>query len=81
MIALTRIDELAQRLAAALPPGAQQMRTEAEAQFRAVLRKGMASMDLVSRADFDDQKAALERATAKLKVLEQRLAELENSHS
>lgn len=79
MIELSRIDELAQRLAAALPPGAQQMREEAEAQFRAVLGKGLASMDLVTRADFEQQKAALERATIKLKALEQRLAELEDA--
>ena len=77
MIELSRIDELAQRLAAALPPGAQQMREEVEAQFRAVLSKGLSSMDLVTRADFEQQKAALERATVKLKALEQRLAQLE----
>ena len=79
MIELSRIDELAQRLAAALPPGAQQMREEVEAQFRAVLSKGLSSMDLVTRADFEQQKAALERATIKLKALEQRLAALEDA--
>ena len=78
MIELNKIDELAARLTAALPPGAQQMREDVEAQFKAVLSKGLASMDLVSREDFEIQKAALERANIKLQALEQRLAALED---
>ncbi len=77
MIDLARIDELAARLARALPPGARQMGEDVEAQFRTVLRKGLASMDIVTREDFELQKAALARAEEKLAVLEQRLAELE----
>ncbi len=77
MIDLTSIDQLAARLAAALPPGARTMRDEAEAQFRAVLSRALSSINVVTREDFDQQKAALERAREKLRVLEQRLADLE----
>lgn len=77
MIDLTKIDELAARLTDSLPPGAQQMRDDVEAQFSAVLRKGLATMNVVTREDFEQQKAALERANEKLKQLEQRLQELE----
>ena len=77
MIDLAKIDQLAARLASALPPGAQKMRDEAEAQFKSVLRRGLASMEVVTREDFELQKAALARAEEKLAALEARLAELE----
>jgi BMFP domain-containing protein YqiC len=77
MIDLTKIDELANRLTQALPPAARTMSDEAQAQFKAVLRKGLTSMDVVTREDFEQQKAALGRAEEKLKALESRLADLE----
>jgi BMFP domain-containing protein YqiC len=79
MIDLAKIDELAKRLTQALPPAARTMGDEAQAQFRATLRKGLESMDVVTREDFDQQKAALARAEEKLKALEARLADLEAS--
>lgn len=79
MIELAKIDELANRLTQALPPAARTMSDEAQAQFRAVLRKGLSSMDVVTREDFDMQKAALARAQEKLEALESRLAELESA--
>ncbi len=77
MIDLAKIDELAARLTQALPPSARSMGEEAQAQFQAVLRRGLASMDVVTREDFEQQKAALARAEEKLKALEARLAALE----
>ena len=79
MIDLTKIDQLAERLGALLPPGAEQFRGELEGQFRAVLRSALGKMDLVTREDFEIQKAALERATATLETLEQRLQDLEQA--
>lgn len=79
MIDLTKIDQLAERLGALLPPGAEQFRGELEEQFRAVLRSALGRMDLVTREDFEIQKAALERATLTLQDLEQRLRELEGA--
>ena len=77
MIDLAKLDELANRLTQALPPAARTMGDEALAQFRAVLRKGLDSLDVVTRQDFDQQKAALARADEKLMALEARLADLE----
>jgi BMFP domain-containing protein YqiC len=77
MIDFSKIDDAAQRLGSMLPPGAAQFRDEIEQQFRAVMRGALGKMDLVSRADFELQKAALERADGKLKALEERLQALE----
>lgn len=77
MIDFSKIDEAAQRLGSMLPPGAAQFRDEIEAQVRAVMRAALGKMDLVSRSDFELQIAALERANAKLKALEERLQALE----
>ena len=79
MVDLARINELAERLAAALPPGAQQLQQEVEAQFRKILGKAFAGLDLVNREEFLAQTAALERATIKLQALEQRLQALEQN--
>lgn len=84
MIDLAKIDELAARLAKALPPmpdGAQKMRDDAQAQFRAILGKGLAELGVVTREDYELQKAALARAEEKLAALEQRLVELEAAGS
>lgn len=79
MIDMSRIDELAARLGERLPPGAQQVREDVEAQFKAVLGKAFEKMDLVTREEFDIQKAVLERTMIKLKALEAQIAELEGS--
>jgi BMFP domain-containing protein YqiC len=79
MIDMTRIDELAARLAAALPPGARQVGADMEAQFRQLLLRAFARMDLVTREEFDIQKGVLERTQLKLEQLQQQLEQLENS--
>lgn len=79
MIDMHRIDELARKLGDALPPGARRMRDELEGQFKSVLQKGLGAMDLVTREEFDIQRAALERARAELAALEARLQALENN--
>ena len=71
------IEELAERLAAILPPGLRGLRAELEDNFRAVLRANLERWDLVSRERFDVQAELLTRTQARLKVLEARLAALE----
>lgn len=78
MIDITWIDELAARLAEALPPGARQVREDAEAQFRQLLKRAFERMDLVTREEFDAQKAVLERALVKLEALQRQLEDLES---
>ena len=72
-----RIEDIAARLAQALPPGLKTLRAELEDNFRAILRANLERFDLVSRERFDAQAEMLARTQAKLEALEQRLAELE----
>jgi BMFP domain-containing protein YqiC len=72
------IDDLARRLAAAVPPGLNALRRDLEDNFKAVLQSGLTRLELVSRQEFDVQAAVLRRTRDKLEALEARLATLEN---
>lgn len=71
------LDDLARRLAAAVPPGVLALRDDLETNFKAVLQSGLTKLDLVSRQEFDVQTAVLRRTREKLDALEARLAALE----
>jgi len=71
------IDDLARRLAAAVPPGISSLRRDLEDNFKAVLQAGLTRLDLVSRQE-DVQAGVLRRTREKLEALEARLASLEN---
>ena len=71
------IEELAERLAAILPPGLRSLRAELEDNFRAVLRANLERWDLVSRERFDVQAEVLARTQKRLRELEARLEALE----
>lgn len=73
------IDDLAKRLAAALPEGVATLRHDLETNFRAVLQSGLSKLDLVTRREFDVQAGVLKRTREKLETLEARLAELESA--
>lgn len=77
MINPQAFDELAKRLAAAVPPGLRDFQQDLERNFRAVLQSAFARMDLVSREEFEVQTALLARTRAKVEALERRVAELE----
>ena len=71
------IDQLAQRLAALVPPGLAQARADLEANFRDVLSEGLRCLDLVTREEFDVQRLLLLRTRALLEQMEQRVTALE----
>jgi BMFP domain-containing protein YqiC len=71
------IDQLAARLAEALPNNLRGMRDELERSFRAVLAQGLAKLDLVTREEFEVQEAVLARTREKLEALELKVKELE----
>ena len=71
------LDNLANRLAAALPPGIKEIKQDAEKNFRAILQGTLAKLNLVTREEFDVQTAVLNRANAKVQELEQHIGELE----
>jgi BMFP domain-containing protein YqiC len=77
MINLKHIDELARRLGDLVPPGLGDARADLEKNFRAALQAGLTKLDLVTREEFEVQRAVLLRTREKLEQLERTLAELE----
>ncbi len=73
------IDDLARRLASAVPENLSALRRDLEQNFKGVLQGGLARLDLVTREEFDVQTAVLKRTREKLADLERRLAELEGT--
>lgn len=71
------IDDLARRLAAAMPESLSAVGRDLESNFKAVLQSGLAKLDLVTRQEFDVQAGVLRRTREKLEALEKRLAEME----
>ncbi|MBS3954456.1 MAG: accessory factor UbiK family protein [Methylomicrobium sp.] len=72
------LDEIASRLAYAVPPGLNNLKEDLEKNFHAVLQGALGKLDLVTREEFDVQKAVLAKTRAKLEDLESRVAALEN---
>lgn len=73
------LDELARKLAEAVPPGLAALGNDLEQNFKAVLQAGLAKLDLVTRQEFDIQAAVLRRSRERLEELEKRIAALEKS--
>ena len=73
------LDELARRLAEAVPPGLAALGNDLEQNFKAVLQGGLAKLDLVTRQEFDIQAAVLRRSRERLEELEKRIAALEKA--
>jgi len=73
------LDELARKLADAVPPGLSALKDDLEQNFKAVLQSGLTKLDLVTRQEFDIQSAVLRRSRERLEELERRLAALEKT--
>jgi BMFP domain-containing protein YqiC len=71
------LDDLARRLADAVPPGLAALKNDLQQNFKAVLQSGLAKLDLVSRQEFDVQAGVLRRSRERLEELEARIAALE----
>jgi ubiquinone biosynthesis accessory factor UbiK len=71
------LDELAKRLADAVPESVRNLGRDLEGNFKAVLQAQLSKLDLVSRQEFDVQAALLARTQAALSALETRLKDLE----
>ncbi|WP_271679988.1 ubiquinone biosynthesis accessory factor UbiK [Thermomonas mangrovi] len=76
MIDLAQLDDLARRLSNLVPPGLREGREELQQNFKSVLQAGLGKLDLVTREEFDVQRAVLARTRDKLEALERQLAEL-----
>ena len=77
MINLKSIDELARRLSELVPPGLSDARDDLQKNFRAALQSGLGRLDLVTREEFDVQRAVLLRSREKLEKLARLRAELD----
>ena len=79
MIDLAQLDDLARRLSGLVPPGIREGREELQQNFKAVLQSGLARLDLVTREEFDVQRAVLLRTRQKLEHLEREVQALESA--
>lgn len=77
MIDLAQLDDLARRLGGLLPPSLRESREELQENFKSVLQAGLARLDLVTREEFEVQRAVLLKTREKLEALERSVAELE----
>ena len=77
MIDFDKLDELARRLSSLVPPSVREGREELQENFKSVLQSGLAKLDLVTREEFEVQRAVLLRTREKLDALERALVVLE----
>jgi BMFP domain-containing protein YqiC len=77
MIDLKNIDDLARKLSDLVPPGLKEARADLEQNFKATLQAGLGRLDLVTREEFEVQRAVLLRTREKLDALERALAIVE----
>ena len=71
------LDDIANRLASAIPPGLSNLKDDLEKSFQAILQGALGKLDLVTREEFDVQKLVLAKTRSKLEDLEKRVTEME----
>lgn len=77
MIDLKNLDDLARKLSDLVPPGLKEARADLEQNFKATLQSGLGRLDLVTREEFEVQRAVLLRTREKIDALERALTLLE----
>ncbi len=71
------LDDLARKLADAMPSGLRDLQHDVQHNVRAALDQAFSRMHLVTREEFEVQSAVLARTRAKVEQLEKQVAELE----
>lgn len=71
------LEELVKKVTADIPEGFGAMPEGLKQQVKSWLTQALAEMDFVTREEFDQQKQVLQKTRQLVKVLEQRVAELE----
>ena len=71
------IDDIARKLADAVPSGLREAQADLEKNFHATLQTTFSKLNLVTREEFDVQAAVLSRTRTKLEAMQKQLAELE----
>ena len=77
MLETPNLSELSQRLMNVVPADLRLLKGDLAKNFEAILQASFSRMNLVSREEFDVQRAVLARTREQLEALEQRVAELE----
>ena len=77
MIDLKNLDDLARKLSDLVPPGLKDARADLEQNFKATLQAGLGKLDLVTREEFEVQRAVLLRTREKLDAMERAVTVLE----
>ena len=67
------------KLESILPEGMTDIRDEVATNIKMVIKENLNKLDLVTREEFEIQKAVLEKANKRLKALEAQVQELEGS--
>jgi BMFP domain-containing protein YqiC len=76
-----KIESLVKQIIAALPADLRQAKADMEKNLKAIIRAGLAKMDLVTREEFDVQADLLARTRASLEKIQRHLTELEEKTS
>lgn len=71
-----KIEQLAEQISSAIPPGVKNIADNVEEKIKTVLQNKLSQLDVVSREEFDVQTQVLARTRQKLETLEQELKEL-----
>lgn len=75
------INDLAGKLADAVPGEFDALRADLEKNFRGLLSSGLDKLDLVTREEFEVQRKVLERTRQKLEALEAELERLQQERA
>jgi len=73
------LDDLAKRLSASVPTGLQSLQQDVQKNLHSALEAGLSQLDLVTREEFDIQRAVLSRSREKLEMLERQVGDLEKA--
>lgn len=71
------IDDIANRLINSIPPGLNNFKEDMDKNFHAILQSALGRLDLVTREEFEVQKAMLTKTRSKLEALEKRVLAIE----
>jgi len=71
-----KLEEIAQQVANALPPGLKNVAEEVENKTKQILQGQLNKLDVVTREEFDVQTQVLLKTREKLVVLEKQVAQL-----
>ena len=77
MIDIRSLDELSKRLSELMPADLSAAKADIEKNVKSVLQTGLRKLDLVTREEFDVQRAVLLRTREKLEALEAKLSAME----